>query len=218
MQPRAPYTQRETSNRRGTEREGPRASGGSAVSARSLLRGLREHSRTGGPATGPHREPGLFKARKGGALTCGSRSLKRPAAIAQHHPKRAGPASEGTKNIGTGWALTQRKEPFNRTLLLPRPPFLLSCHRAFSPCRKPATSTRESLKAQAPWSTGGTPGNGKRHRQLRSGHLGGQSPERSRSTTRLTKIRARAHAVREGYAPRRVYHPPPARGKRAAKQ
>lgn len=95
--------------------------------------------------------------------------------------------------------------------------FLLFCHRAFSPCRKPATRTRESVKAQAPWSTGGTPGSGKRHRQLRSGHLGGQSPERSRSTARLTQSRARAHTIREGYAPQRVYHLPPARGKRAAK-
>lgn len=65
--------------------------------------------------------------------------LKGPAAIAQHHPNAQGPRVKAPKNIGTGWALNQRKEPFNRTTLkLLDPPFsfLLFCHRAFFTVQK----------------------------------------------------------------------------------
>lgn len=105
----------------------------------------------------------------------------RPAAIAQHHPTRRPTGKGKTKMRRVGahptrkGGLSQNRQctAFLKRPSSPRPPF----HGL--PGRK-----REIKHADR---TEGTPGSGKHHRQLRSGHLGDQSPDRCRSTSRLSK-------------------------------
>lgn len=148
------------------------------------------------------------------------KKLKRPAATAQHHPNAQGLRGEGIKIEARGGRSPggrgSKTPPLPQTAdhqslftaFSPQPPLCLRDFRHRSP-----QHGREETKRTARRSTGDTPGNGKRHHQLRSGHLRGQSPERSRSTSEARKSRARAHTTREGHAPRRVNHPPPARGR-----